>query len=58
LVLFFRKVRQAPLALLVGDARPNFGVQTQGSDSEMAPEAIEIAQNGLVEGDPSARRRV
>jgi hypothetical protein len=31
----------------MGDARPDFGVQTQGTDSGMASEAIEIAQNGL-----------
>jgi hypothetical protein len=32
--LFFRKARQARLALLVGDARPDFGVQTQGTTRE------------------------
>jgi hypothetical protein len=35
----------------MGDARPGFGIKVSGS--EMAPQAIEIAQNGLA--DPAAR---
>jgi hypothetical protein len=49
LVLFFRKYREAGPALLMGDARAGFRVGP-GNDSEMAPQPIEIAQNGL--GDP------
>jgi hypothetical protein len=34
-----------------------FGRQRQKNDSGMAPQAIEIAQNGLGAGDPPARDR-
>jgi hypothetical protein len=39
----------------MGDARPGFGIKVRESGSEMAPQAIEIAQNGLA--DPAARNR-
>jgi hypothetical protein len=34
----------------MGDARPGFGIKVSGS--EMAPQAIEIAQNGLADPPP------
>jgi hypothetical protein len=43
----FSEKRDGPRSRFMGDARPDFGVQTQGTDSGMASEAIEIAQNGL-----------
>jgi hypothetical protein len=39
----------------MGDARPGFGIKVREGGSEMAPQAIEIAQNGLA--DPAARNR-
>jgi hypothetical protein len=47
------KSRQAELARLVGDATR----LRRSNDSGMAPEAIEIAQNGLAKDDPPARGR-
>jgi hypothetical protein len=40
--IVFPKGRHGRLTFLMGDARPGFGVQ-EGNDSEMAPQAIEIA---------------
>jgi hypothetical protein len=55
----FAIVFQNDRAALAGASHRRRGTGTSGlkagSDSEMAPQAIEIAQNGL--GDPSARAR-
>jgi hypothetical protein len=55
--IVFQKSRQAQLTLLLGDARLGFDSQGQETDSEMAPQSIEIAQNGLGNGGPAARGR-
>jgi hypothetical protein len=44
--IVFQKVDKPGSHFLRGDAPPDFGIET-GSDSEMAQQAIEIAQNGL-----------
>jgi hypothetical protein len=46
--IVFQKGRQARLALSVRGARPGLLPLRTGDDSEMAPQAIEIAQNSEI----------
>jgi hypothetical protein len=52
--LFFRKAGKLDWRFPCA-ARDLVSALRTGDDSEMAPQAIEIAQNGLGNGDPPAR---
>jgi hypothetical protein len=51
--IVFQKYRQASWRFPVCGARAGLGVRT-GNGSEMAPQTIEIAKNGLGNGEPPA----
>jgi hypothetical protein len=50
-IVFFRNNQHARTTLPGNDAEPAFGVNG-GDDSQIAPQAIEIAQNGLANDEP------
>jgi hypothetical protein len=53
--IVFQKLRRARFALLMGDARSRLWRLGVGNGSQMVPQPIEIAQNGLGVWEAAAR---